>query len=307
MYYLKAKFYSAKIPLKFKGGKTDMVFDLNMYLSARGSDISHRKRTNFADINNIIQFSQVSNVLHVLLGVRPAPSYRESFHHRYDYIDNIAKKTLIKIESPTTYLDKNGNIVPITEFSQGKKNAYDSHAAKMYHSYGKNKTYNGFLTWSSLKKRYYYYFPEVYNKIINTFEKVSGETDLSSKYTLIEFLEEMSEDSNKWSKIKDLVHEIEKIKGIRGCSQLLLNNIQSFNSVSKTNLSALTVNTNPICKICLNGEMIFCIENEVDLKNILNGNKMAKFLDNGFLEIVDLFYEIDEDFELQNGFKRINF
>ena len=307
MYYLKAKFYSAKIPLGIKSGKTDMVFDLNMYLSGRPSDASHCKRTKFADTVNLIQLSQISNVLHVLLGARPAPSNRESFHHRCDYIDNIAKNTLIKVESPTTYINKDGKEILITELTQGKKNAYNSHASNSVYSYGKDNTYKGYLTWSSLKKKYYYFYPEVYYKILSEFESISGETNLSSKYTLIEFLEKMKEDDDKWNRVKELVEYIKSVKGLKDCSQLLLQNIHGFNTVSQTNLAALTINTNPIYKLCLNGELIFSIEDENDFNNILNGNKMATFLDGGFLEIVDIFYDLNEEFELENGFKKINY
>lgn len=292
--YFKAKFYSAKVPIELGKNTSDVVFDLKQYLSGYHG---YSKRSNFANFTNLIEFSQISNVLHVLLGARPAPSKRESFHHRCEYIDSIAKNALIKIHTPMIYLDKNGKEHPILEMTQGKKSIYNSHSSQAVYCASDKNIYQGFLTWSSLKKKFYYYFPEKYNKIINTFEEVSGLKNISSKYTLVGFLEEMMKDENKWECIKTLSKEVK-------CGALLLNNIGSFTASNATNLATLTINTNPVYKVSLDGEIIFEL-NDTDAKVLLNGNKMATFLDSGFLEIVEMFYEIDIQDEVENGFKLV--
>ena len=288
MLYIKAKFTSAKVPIELRKKTTDVVFDIDAFLSGRAkSDVSYQKRTNFADFNNLIEFSQISNVLHVLLGARPAPSKRKSFHKRCDYIDNIAKKSLIKIETPTIYVDKKGKEHPIIEMTQGKKATWNSHASQSIFSNTDNNIYKGFLTWSSLKKKYYYYFPDTYNKIISKFEEISGIKDIPSKYTLVEFLEHMKLTQNKWEQIMELSKDIE-------CSALMLTNIGSMTASSKNNLATLTINTNPVYKISLDGEIVFVFDNDNDAYNMLNGNRMATFLDGGFIQIVDVMYDFNE-------------
>ena len=208
-----------------------------------------------------------------------------------EYIDNIAKKSLIKINTPTTYFDKNGKEHPIIELTQGKKSVWNSHASQSIYSNSDTNSYQGFLTWSYLKKKFYYYYPEVYNKIISKFEELSGINNIQNKYTLIEFLEELKNDTDKWNEIIKLSKEIE-------CAPLRLLYIGSFNSSNKTNLATLTFNTNPVYKLSLDGEIIFIFDNENDAYNLLNGNRMATFLDGGFIQVIDMLYEMDESYYL---------
>lgn len=292
--YIKVKFESAKLPI----GRSDYVIELH----PDGKDIFFdvKKREKFVDIENIIEFSQVSNLLHVLLGARPVPSKRKAFYKRNEKIDEIVNECLVKIDTPVLYKNiKNGKEFPVVEFTQGKKSHYRSNAGNMYYSISdSNKWIEGFITWSYLYKKYYFNNKEKYNDIIKSFEEISGLTfqELKEKYTLSDFILEMHK--NKKSEFEKIIKKY-KLNSF-------ISNSSSFNDANLPGMAGLTINTNPNEKIRIDGEILYKItEDMYDV--IMSGNKMATFMDSGMAKVIGTKIK-DEDINIeeyiQNDYKK---
>jgi hypothetical protein len=279
--FVKCKFLSAKIPLEI------------------GENVK-------------ISFEHISNVLHVLLGVRPAPSKRTSPHKRSEYIDNLANNAWLRINNKFSYISQSGNECYYQEFTQGKKMPWNSNASNMFvtNEWGDNlPKIQGRLTWNSLKKRYYYVMEEQYNDIISTFEKISNMNikEIKQKYSLYQFLYE-------YSKNEDNAKELEELgKRIKFTNLINFKDSAYFvNAGSPTNFAKLTINTNPTQKVTINGELIFNIKDK-EIIDILkyHSTQHAKFLDGGLLKIEEIeeWLNIDgeylEESELEEyGFKQ---
>lgn len=285
--FVKCKFTSSKVP--FNEGDFVAEFD------KVENKVKHTKRTIFADPANLISFSQVSNALHVLMGVRPAPINRVTYHKRNDYIDSLANNSWVRVTNSYSYISKSGKMCYYKESTQGKKIPWDSNIsnALITNVVGDNLPLKkGFVTWSIFKKRYYYYQRELYNDAITTFEKLSGlsfET-IKSKYTFYEFITYLISDPKKEEELKKLGNRI-NYKNITKLDTL-------SNAGSKTNLGILTVNTNPTDKITLEGEIIYEINDKDVINHLLCGSKLATFLDGGMLEIVEIedYINIDDEY-----------
>lgn len=268
-------------------------------------------RTNFADPSNLISFSQVSNALHVLMGARPAPVNRETLHKRNEYIDDLANNAWVRVDNKYSYINKDGKEKYYYEFTQGKKNYWKSRSELVTNEVGEknNAVVKGFLTWSSLRKRYYYLNRGRYDDIISTFERLSNMpfTEIKSKYTLYGFVKYLLTNVENHKELTDLGQRVKFDKFAK------FNDVSDFNAPGcKTNLAILTINTNPTNKISLNGEIIYEIDDEDAINTLYSGNKMATFLDGGMIEIVEIGDNItvDDDYlekeDLkENGFRLV--
>jgi hypothetical protein len=299
--FIRCKFTSAKVSFN----NTDYVLEFDK----KEKKVRHKERTKFVDPSNLISFSQISNVLHVLMGARPAPINRETFHKRNAFIDNLAEKSWVRITNKYSYQNKDGKECYYKEFTQGKKTAWNSNSSSSYFT---NETgdnlpiLKGFVTWSTFKKKFYFSKKENYIDAIETFERLSGMSfnEIKTKYTLYEFLVYLLSDPKNEVELNKLGERID-YKNITKLETI-------SNSGNKNNLAILTINTNPTEKITLNGEIIYEIYDEDVINTLRYGNKLATFLDGGMLEIVEIdeYINIDDDYiskdELPDyGFKLI--
>ena len=116
---LHIKFRNAKLFIKDNGTK-DFVFNVGGYGKRKD-----RVNGNFVEP---ITVHQVSNLLHVLMGERPVPSFRKSFYPRVENIFNIAQNGYLKIDTPTEVVKrKDGEVTQfIGEVTTLNKSAWDS-------------------------------------------------------------------------------------------------------------------------------------------------------------------------------------
>lgn len=307
-------FESAKIPLELGKESTDVTNEFGYRKEG--------KRTNFASIKDNpirITYKQISNVLHVLCGCRPVPSYRKSFLKSVPVIDEIAKTAYIKFANSTTYTTKDGETKYCIEFTEGKKLPWDSHAK--IKTYNKDKTIcvNGYITWSLLYKRYGIYRKESYDELLRLFAKTYGDTieNIKKKYSLLDFLIELSKDIYDKAELVDYFNSFKctamvNILNSKGDEKVIrTSNFSVFNTNQADNLAALCINTNPTYKICLSGEVCLFIDDQDEkqrdvLYEMLNGTHYATFLDGGYVHNLRCDnYEIS-DYELLNdGFIKI--
>jgi hypothetical protein len=299
--FIRCKFISAKVAFN----ETDYTLEFDK----KEKKVRHKKRTDFVDPSKLISFSQISNVLHVLMGARPAPINRETFHKRSEFIDDLAVKTWVRITNKYSYLSKEGKECYYKECTQGKKTAWDSNSSNSYFTNvtGDNlPPIKGFVTWSIFKKKFYFSNKEYYNDAIATFERLSGLSfkDIKTKYTLYEFINYLLSEPKNEEELNKLGKRI-KYENITKLETI-------SNAGNKNNLAILSINTNPTDKITLNGEIIYEINDADVIKHLRCGNKLATFLDGGKLEIVEIeeYLNIDDEYVLVDelpdyGFKLI--
>lgn len=151
------------------------------------------------DCDNPIGISQVSNMLHVMLGYKPKPSYRKSFIERNEEIYNIAKTARILYEDGCDEL-----IYEKSEVFQGSKSAWNSNASPKT-TIG-DTTYPGFYSWSFFFRRFKNFAKDDLIKIMNLFNKVLGCEDVSKSYKFDEFVLEFSKHSND-KEVVDFLNE----------------------------------------------------------------------------------------------------
>lgn len=168
------------------------------------------KDSGFFENNNqnvSVSVKQLSNVLHVLFGERPSPSYRRTVLPIIGEIYDMTSKGYIKIETPkvkqygkTKY---NKKIFYNREFIQTNKNVFNSYKDK-------NRC---FITWEILK---IYLSDELFNKTISVFEKVLG-YECKSK-TAMNVIDEIIHIMSKNSYVIDIlskVNDYEKSKTLK--------------------------------------------------------------------------------------------
>lgn len=300
-------FDSAKLPIKLpnKDGK-DKINEFGIT----------KDRTNFIEKTSPIDISykQISNVIHVLCGCRPAPTCRQSFLKRISGIDDIAKTAFYKIDNAVTSIKKDGSEEYIAEFTEGKKSPWNSHSKSVSTITSKNVVFKGRLTWSSLYKRYGIFKKDSYKKMLSIFERIYWDSieNVKNKYSLVDFLIELRKDNYDKSELISFLDEIKctPIKEfIKGNDKALLGSLHT--NVGQ-NLNALCNNTAETFKICLNGKIVFFI-NEDDvfqenvLKLILEGTRHATFFDGGLISVESIFSDEmhDEDY-VSDGYIKVN-
>ncbi len=305
MYTVVLSFESAKLPFR-AGTAKDKINEFG-FTKNRENFISETKPIN-------ISFETISNVIHVLCGCRPAPTYRKSYLKRISQIDDIAKSAMYKISNNITCIDNNGNIVYIKEFTEGKNGAWNSQASNMMKTVSSNGIgVEGFFTWSGLYKRYGIYKKDVYDKIINIFEKIYGKSyeDIHKEYSLIDFLIELRKDNYDKTELISFLTDIKctPIKDfVLGKDKALTGSLH-FNS--SRNLNALCVNSSPVKKISFDGEIVFSIDEKNEfsknlLKTIIEGTRHATLFDGGLVCVKEITsYDIDNEAYMADGFLNV--
>ncbi len=307
MYTVVLSFNSAKLPVEEVGKSKDRINEFGL----------PKDRELVIDKNNPINisFKNISNVIHVLCGCRPAPTYRKSFLKRIPQIDDIAKTAMYKITNNISYTTKDGKVKYITEFTQGKKSPYNSHASNMFKTISKDGILvKGRLTWSGLYKRYGIYKKDVYDKFISIFENIYGKSikEIQKEFTFIDFLIELRKDIYDKKELFSFLKDIKCTpiaKFVSGCNDE--NVVESLHNNKGKNLNALCINTAITKKIAINGEIVFSIDEKEDfsrevLKAIIDGTRHATFFDGGLVSVKEITsYDIDKDAYLVDGFLNV--
>ena len=178
MYYLRLKFEDAGLILPNKNarpnrGHTHINNEFGVY------DPSEKPRE--IDYDMPIGTSQISNMLHVMLGYAPKPTYRKSIIKRIDQIYEIAKKARIRY-----YGGCDEMIYEKSEVLQGSKAPFNSHATKKT-KIG-DEVYDGFYRWSFLLRRFDKFDKQELTKILSFFNQTLGCKDVIKEYTFPEFV-----------------------------------------------------------------------------------------------------------------------
>lgn len=333
MKYIKLSFKDAAVCLSKPTGKNgvdckDFVSDAFTYREVKIKRMKRKDHPlakdtvlNMADRKlfdkPLIGFEQVSNMLHVLCGCRPVPTYKETWKQRkrLSIIDDITKNVWCKINNVLFYEtidNKTKEVIkkPIYDFIQGKKFVPNANRADMSTVSSSGKVYNGVMfTWDKLKKYMYYEANEKYNLLLDQFAKWYGKNSFKEDYSLVDLLLHLSEDKTLKEEMIDFFNKNNFIKIF---NQIINDSYEKsgFNAVNENGsnnyiLNKLIINVAPIYKLYINGEFIVPIENETVFNAIINGVRTCTFLEGGYVTIENVTDYIDKDRIEYDGFKEI--
>jgi hypothetical protein len=273
--YLKLNFRNAGFFNVNKDTK-DYVFDLNG--QQKRKDVFYGKQQKVS-----ISVNQISNMLHVLLGERPSPTYRETLIETIDSIFKIAEKALIKIDTPI-YVNKNGVKYYQGETLTTKKAVYNSYstAPEVYY-------------WKRIENR----LGEHFNKFTVVLSKILGYDVLSKPLKdVIKDGKKICPNSNEFSELES------KISGNTAIFRLF-NGFETDISMNKYPETLLTVNFGVEKIIRLDGSIIIPVEDWV-IDKLRNNKGVATLLEDGviYIDCLEDGNFIGEDFF--NGYININ-
>jgi len=256
-----------------------------------------------------ISVHQISNMLHVLMGERPSPTYRDTLIKPISDIFNIANLAYIKIDT-TRFLNKSsGKMCYMNEFIQTNKFAYDSYRDKK----------RSFIYWENLEC---YLTTDLFIEMINLFNNILG-YDVKSKPAMY-IIKEIITYYSSSKLVIDINNEIKNNSKIKFanfikqyndnsdftifCKKLVKNNKTPIANllIGIVNQSAITIGQNPKTTLTnirgidnitkISGSIIIPLTSEY-VDKIKNSKGCATLLDGGFVWIEDL---INEDEMIEN-------
>lgn len=178
MHYLRLRFTDASLVVNNKAsrpmkGYTHVYNEVGVY--------SPSDATREVDYETPIGTSQISNMLHVMFGYAPKPSYRGSLIKRVEEIYEMAKTARI------FYYDGcNKDMYEKSELFQGAKAPFNSHATRTT-KIG-DKLYDGVYNWQFFLRRFKGYDKKYLTDILSLFNDVLGCEDVTREYTFKDFV-----------------------------------------------------------------------------------------------------------------------
>jgi hypothetical protein len=239
------------------------------------------------NLDNPIGVNQLSNALHVMCGLAPVATKRETIFTRNEDIFNLAKGAYIKYNYGC-----NVDIERKAEMFQVAKYAYNSEA-KIKTTIG-GKTYNGFYNWPYFTRRFFNDH-EGLNKIIGFFNEVVGSKNVIRDFKFDEFVIEFHKHLNE-PKVKAFDKENRKYYSGKGGPLggpfykviFELDVPSGTNTVYFQSTPILISHSVEYNKSKLSGRIIVPIENEAIIKQIAECGCNPTILDGGLLTIVGL-------------------
>ena len=244
------------------------------------------------DLNNLVPYTTLSNVLHVLCGKTPVPTKRESVLVRNKELDEIALNSYIKYDTKIIY--DNYNMPMPREIINTNKFQYNSEKKlnttfKLFD--GSFKTVRGHYNWNFFRRSC---------EDLKDFEfKVSLIKDIIKidplKLTFDELIYELSK---HWGEL-----DLSKYNGIfkYGWDNVILNKHSTSSNLSYSSRTPIFNNNGIAYKIRIGGEIICQIENDKIIEDMCNdGVTCATFLDGGIIYILGI-----ENYEPIPNFKDI--
>lgn len=269
------KLRSAKVVNTKSGGNLKTVGRYN---------ISPTDITN--DMDNIIHFNHISNMLHVMMGSRPVSSRYDTKRKRSSYLDEIVSKGLIHYDNVTsiTYNTKNGEkrICYFNEFTQGNKPFINSNRQEINTKASNGEMSESYLTWSKLSEKGISSVAcATALNVLNDFGTFIGVDDIKKEYSLLDALIKMRDYKEWYDKmlsIKDITPILNFLKKEKSTGFNNNNDHFSFNRAALLNTNAVTP------KISINATVVLYLT-EKDAENLLNAKSIATILDNGYAEL----------------------
>lgn len=260
----------------------DAIVFLNKYSKDVNSDHkgNRTKRTKF--FKEPITVNQISNMLHVLFGERPVPSFRSVSYNKVDHYYDMALKSYLSISNPKVehkLSDKvfiqNGYISEIIQTKKAMNNSWSK---------------SGALTWERvfqlLKKEVYEHFIKELSAIlkINPLDYTTEQI----KEKLLSYVTVEVINGKPFYHINDVrLTNLYKYLCDNKKSSLynyLIGNAKDMGDINKNKDISITVNTN-IEKVCSLSGQIYVPVTDMDIEKLKSQKGCATLLDGGLVLI----------------------
>lgn len=329
--YVELAFRNAALPITVSKLK-DFVSDNQMISGERYMNRSECERYKKSIINfydkdltyKLVAFEPVSNMLHVMMGLRPVSTFKSSGRKRHEGIDRIAETAVFRIENITTYFTDNGEERLITNFTKSDKSVQNTNKQKIFTNTEDETEIKGYVTWSYFKKRHFYSENEKYESAMNKFREWYGSDTFNKDYTFIDFLKYLA--NEKGLKEEMISFFKTEFNGIGIYTKIIEGgtDVSSFNhcacgnpskkyspeyksSNNNYNLAKLVEAKGTMHKTYLNGSFIVTIDDDELYEALMNGPRYATYLDDGFIRIKSVSQYMDlYEKELQ-GYKKVTY
>lgn len=251
------------------------------------------------DTDYIIGINQISNLMHILVGLPACPTKRKTIFNRNEDIFNLIKNnTYIKYDS-LCEIDDLGNISG-KEVSTSRK-AVENSNSKIYMNININnniKKINGYYTWDYIKRGLGL---ENFNIIYTFLCQYFNDKKLSSHKTFVEIIEEISKNYNDIKLINFLNNNKNLFKGNSAICGLIFGTKFTGYNTDYSKRTPLTVVKGINDKVSFDGTIVIKIDEKTQIgANIIEALKIntgtAKLLEGGFVNIKSLskFINIDD-------------
>ena len=257
--------------IKFKGAG---LFDRWMFSKDKVCDVEgmhERRQFRHIDVpTGNLSVRHIANLLHVLCGERPSPSLRRSFIKSVPRIDQLARKSRVKVTSTTN----KGKYIPEAKtIRKAIDNAWQTATHDVLLN-GKKQPLKGLIHWERLRA---YLGDELYGKFRALVAAVLGEQAFTSRLeSTIELL-----NAKHGSELKPFIRECAAAKRT-AFAQLLSGDTTTaaFNQVTN-DLCRITVpkGKESICRI--DGEIFLPVTAD-EIRLFQKGTGVATFLEGGF-------------------------
>ena len=241
-----------------------------------------------------LHVNHVSNLLHVLMGERPVPSFRSTASQKIiPEIFEAAKNSYVKVETPIVKSDKGEYyLTELVSMRKSVNNAWDTNISTTYHLNGEDvQVKTKYLTWEVLRV---YAGQNLYDLIISTFkaikDDISEHDDVSGSFTVKWVIEYLNK-HNGLSKVKDLYVALRKGKKSDLYHLIapkpLGKPTNCAHIFDKGDINTLTVNSSPQEINRISGEIYVPLNDDL-LKRLRCGIGAASLLEGGLAYIAGI-------------------
>jgi hypothetical protein len=248
-----------------------------------------------------IGVDQLSNALHVMFGLPPKPSKRESVFERNEDIYKLACGAYIKYDNYTPSDMNSVKFARNLEFFQTAKPKSDSNSKVSTLIDGTVVT--GYYSWDYFKRRFTEKEMYLYDEIINFFSGTLGVSDVRKCYTFVNFVTEFHKHLND-EKVKTFIdNKLCKGGEYYGVGKplnkpvvtLLTNTYEkAFGSnCDYSQKTPLLYTKGTGRKISFDGEIIVPIPNEEYIDFLSEFGVLPTILDGGMVTIVSITNSVD--------------
>ncbi len=242
-----------------------------------------------------IGLDQVSNMLHVMFGLPPKATFRDTIFKRNKDIDGLAKNSYIKYDNYSKEDMESLKFFKNLEFFQTAKPDYNSHQ-KITTKIG-GQDVGGYYTWNYFERRFKGK-EDLFEIIMNFFNDVLGLDDVRHYYYFHEFVEEFH-NHLKEKKVKDFFkNELREGGEFFGIKKPLNKPIVNLlkNEYSKNNGTNCSYSQpTPLLyvrgtgrKFSFNGEIIVPIENDDYINYLKEYGTLPTLLDGGLVTVLSV-------------------
>lgn len=278
-YFLVIKFKNAK---HFPDKKTK-DFCINVKNNNTGI-LPQSKRIEQESFIEPITVYQISNMIHVLLGERPVPTYRPVFYDKVDKYFKKAQNSYLKIDNYMAHNEKTNSDYYVPEIMQTKKSVWNSWQKFTY------------VNWKKIEKL----LGEDFKKFLDILE--NDFNIINPTFYPCDKIKELVMDKSNESNIKNLFNFFSSIKKSAMISYFKGKYPEDYCSINMNPNTTLTVLNGIERFISLNGTILIPVDKN-DIERLKKCFVSPKLLDGGFVYIESITHKNELS---SNNFRKVS-